>query len=219
MYVNSLLKFTVVFVRIRYLFLCLQMTAEYTDHYHHLAESIFILCSLSVIFVDLNHNYFDRSFLNLLQSYLPHWRYRNIRHNSYTCLFMLAACMIYHSIITKCTFDLEIFRITFVTMAILVSFWIQSIARRANMSDQSVDTNTSVGRCRLSKFRLFPNSSAFSSGPNSEVNIEGEVNSVYVEAFRVHYDEEEVPQERLEAAIRYLNTREGGKSCIQASIS
>ena len=190
----------------------LQMTAEYTDHYHHLAESIFILSSFAVIFVDLIHSYFDGSFLNLLQSYLPHWRYRNIRHNSYTCLFMLAACMIYHSIMTKCTFDLEIFRITCITVVIFVSFWIQSIARRANMSDQSVDTNMSVGRYRLSKFCLFPNSSAF-SGSRSKFNIEEELNSVYVEAFRVHYDEEEVPQERLEAAIRYLDNREGGNSC------
>ena len=98
--------------------------------------------------------------------------------------------------------------------------WIQSKARRANLSDQSVDTNTSVGRYRLSRFRLFPNSSAFSSGSQSEVNIEDELDSVYVEAFREIYDEEEVPQERLEAAIRYLNTREGGiKSCKQAGIS
>lgn len=87
------------------------------------------------------------------------------------------------------------------------------------MSDQSVDTNTSVGRYRLSRFRLFPNSSAFSSGSQSEVNIEEELNSDYVEAFRENYDEEEVPQERLEVAIRYLNNQEGGKSCIQASIS
>ena len=100
-----------------------------------------------------------------------------------------------------------------VAILLPVSFiWIQSKARRANVSDQSVDTNMSVGRYRLSKFRLFPNSSAF-SGSRSEFNIEEELNSVYVEAFRVHYDEEEVPQERLEAAIRYLNNREGGKSC------
>ena len=97
--------------------------------------------------------------------------------------------------------------------------WIQSKARRVNVSDQSVDTNTSVGRYRLSQFRLFSNSSAFSSGPNSEVIIEEEVNFPYVEAILENYAEEEVPQERLEAAIRYLNTREGGKSCIQASIS
>ena len=134
MYVKSLLKFTVVLVLH---FLCLQMTAEYTDYIHPLKESIFIL-SLA---------------LN-------------------------------------------------VAILLPVSFiWIQSKARRANVSDQSVDTNMSVGRYRLSKFRLFPNSSAF-SGSRSEFNIEEELNSVYVEAFRVHYDEEEVPQERLEAAIR-----------------
>ena len=152
MYVKSLLKFTVVLVLH---FLCLQMTAEYTDYIHPLKESILIL-----------------------------------------------------SLALNVAILLPVFLI-----------WIQSKARRVNVSDQSVDTNTSVGRYRLSQFRLFSNSSAFSSGPNSEVIIEEEVNFPYVEAILENYAEEEVPQERLEAAIRYLNTREGGKSCIQASIS
>ena len=53
-------------------------------------------------------------------------------------------------------------------------------------------------------------------GPQSEVIIEEELNFPYVKAVQ---DKIAVPQERLEAAIRYLNTQEGGKSCMQAGIS
>ena len=52
--------------------------------------------------------------------------------------------------------------------------------------------------------------------PQSEVIIEEELNFPYVKAVQ---DKIAVPQERLEAAIRYLNTQEGGKSCMQAGIS
>lgn len=48
--------------------------------------------------------------------------------------------------------------------------------------------------------------------PPPEINMEEEMKQPYMVAFREEYGEEEYPQEKVVAAIKYMNTRKGGKS-------
>ena len=75
---------------------------------------------------------------------------------------------------------------------------------------------TSASTCCGAGVPRFHLSLPTTPGPQSEVIIEEELNFPYVKAVQ---EKIAVPQERLEAAIRYLNTQEGGESCIQAGIS
>ena len=113
---------------------------------------------------------------------------------------------------------------------------IQVTDRSVSVRDQSVGTpqiqvtDRSVGECSVSVREQGTSASTCcgagiprfllslpsTSGPQSEVIIEEELNFPYVKAV---LKKNAVGQERVEAAIRYLNTREGGKSCKQAGIS
>lgn len=187
--------------------------------------------SLAVILIDWNHSFLERSLLRLILSYLPRWRYRNIRQDVNLCLFGVALGLIY---MKKLSFDLEFGRIIFVAVAVLLSFWLQSKTREENVSDKCIGTSkikvsnksvqgeplvtrdqeVSVSTCceagiPQSLLSLLPSSS---SEPQSEVDIEEEMRQKYVEDFREKFDEEIVPEEKLVTAIKYLNTRRGGKS-------
>lgn len=191
--------------------------------------------SLAVILIDWNHSFLERSLLRLLLSYLPRWRYRNIRQDVYICLVIVALAIIYHSSMKNFTINLEICRMTAVTIVILLSFWLQSKANPDNVSDKCIETSklkvsdksvgeslvtrdqeVSVATCcgagipqsLLSLLSLLPSSSE----PQSEVNIEEEMGQDYVLEFRKKFDEEIVPEEKLMTAIKYLNTCRGGKS-------
>lgn len=114
---------------------CLQMTSDLghtTSLYPLLVDSIFMSSSLAVILIDWNHSFLERSLLRLILSYLPRWRYRNIRQDVYLCLFAFALGVIY---MKKLSFDLEVCRIIFVAVAVLLSFWLQSKTRVENVSD------------------------------------------------------------------------------------
>uniref|UniRef100_K1QBD8 Uncharacterized protein n=1 Tax=Magallana gigas TaxID=29159 RepID=K1QBD8_MAGGI len=194
-----------------------------------LVESLFMSSSLAVILIDWNHSFLERSLLRLILSYLPRWRYRNIRQDVNLCLFGVALGLIY---MKKLSFDLEFGRIIFVAVAVLLSFWLQSKTREENVSDKCIGTSkikvsnksvqgeplvtrdqeVSVSTCceagiPQSLLSLLPSSS---SEPQSEVDIEEEMRQKYVEDFREKFDEEIVPEEKLVTAIKYLNTRRGG---------
>ena len=81
------------------------------------------------------------------------------------------------------------------------------------------DQGTSASTCCGAGIPRFHFSLPTTPGPQSEMIIEEELNFPYVRAVQEYFDEKEVPQERLEAALKYLNTQEGGRSCIQAGIS
>ncbi|XP_065922551.1 trichohyalin-like [Magallana gigas] len=193
-----------------------------------LVESLFMSSSLAVILIDWNHSFLERSLLRLILSYLPRWRYRNIRQDVYICLVILALAIIY---MKKLSFDMEVCRIIFIAVAVLLSFWLQSKTRLENVSDKCIGTSkikvsnksvqgetlvtrdqeVSVSTCceagiPQSLLFLLPSSSE----PQSEVDIEEEMRQSYVKDFREKFDEEIVPKEKLVTAIKYLNTRRGG---------
>ena len=89
---------------------------------------------------------------------------------------------------------------------------IQVTDRSVSVRDQGTSASTCCGAGIPRLLLSLPTT----PGPQSEVIIEEELNFPYVKAVLKKIA---VPQERLEAAIRYLNTREGGESCIQAGIS
>lgn len=217
------------------LFLCLQMTSDLGDTtalYPFLVETLFMSSSLAVILIDWNHSFLERSMLRLILSYLPRWRYRNMRQDVYLCLFAFALAIIYHSSMKNLTISPEICRMTAVTIVILLSFWLQSKTRVENVSDKCIGTSKiqvsdkSVGESLVTRdqevsvatccgagipqslLSLLPSSSE----PQSEVDIEEEMGQEYVLEFRKKFDEEIVSEEKLVTAIKYLNTRRGGKS-------
>uniref|UniRef100_A0A8W8MUU8 RING-type domain-containing protein n=1 Tax=Magallana gigas TaxID=29159 RepID=A0A8W8MUU8_MAGGI len=202
-----------------------------TSLYPVLVESLFMSSSLAVILIDWNHSFLERSLLRLILSYLPHWRYRNIRQDVYICLVIVALAIIYHSSMKNLTISPEICRMTAVTIVILLSFWLQSKTREENVSDKCIGTSkievsnksvqgeslvtrdqeVSVSTCceagiPQSLLSLLPSSSE----PQSEVDVEEEMRQSYVKDFREQFDEEIVPEEKLVTAIKYLNTRRGG---------
>nr|XP_034311669.1 uncharacterized protein LOC117684293 isoform X6 [Crassostrea gigas] len=209
----------------------LKMTSDVshlTSVFPLLVESLFMSSSLAVILIDWNHSFLERSLLRLILSYLPRWRYRNIRQDVYLCLVILALGVIY---MKKLSFDLEFGRIIFVAVAVLLSFWLQSKTREENVSDKCIGTSkiqvfdksvqgeslvtrdqeVSVSTCceagiPQSLLSLLPSSSE----PQSEVDIEEEMGQKYVKDFREKFDEEIVPEEKLVTAIKYLNTHKGG---------
>lgn len=187
--------------------------------------------SLAVILIDWNHSFLERSLLRLILSYLPRWRYRNIRQDVYLCLFSVALAMIYHSSMKNLTINIEICRMTAVTIVILLSFWLQSKTREENVSDKCIETSKiqvshkSVGESLVTRDQEVSASTCCEAGipqsllsllpsssePQSEVNIEEEMGQEYVKDFREKFDEEIVPEEKLVTAIKYLNTLRGGK--------
>uniref|UniRef100_A0A8W8N168 RING-type domain-containing protein n=1 Tax=Magallana gigas TaxID=29159 RepID=A0A8W8N168_MAGGI len=202
-----------------------------TSLYPVLMESLFMSSSLAVILIDWNHSFLERSLLRLILSYLPRWRYRNIRQDVYICLVIVALAIIYHSSMKNLTISPEICRMTAVTIVILLSFWLQSKTREENVSDKCIGTSKikvsnksvqgeslvtrdqedSVSTCceagiPQSLLSLLPSSSE----PQSEVDVEEEMRQSYVKDFREQFDEEIVPEEKLVTAIKYLNTRRGG---------
>lgn len=74
--------------------------------------------------------------------------------------------------------------------------------------DQEVSTSTcsGVGVLQLLLSQLYPRE------PPPEINMEEEMKQPYMEAFREVYGEEDYPQEKVVAAIKYMNTLRGGKS-------
>ncbi|XP_062614494.1 golgin subfamily A member 6-like protein 25 [Saccostrea cucullata] len=188
-----------------------------------LAESVFMSTSLAVILIDWNHSFLETSLLRLIQSYLPRWRNRNIRQDVYICLVIAALGIIYHSSMKQLSVNMEICRVTAVTVVVLLSFWFQRKCvgtPKVPVSDKSVggsrvtqrdQTSSASSCCGVGIPRhLLSLSSSCSSEPHSEVNIEEELTEGYVEAFRELFDEEEVTQEELVTAIQYLNTLKGG---------
>lgn len=209
----------------------LQMTSDLghsTSLYPVLVETLFMSSSLAVILIDWNHSFLERSLLRLILSYLPRWRYRNIRQDVYICLVILALGIIY---MKKSSFDMEVCRIIFVAVAVLLSFWLQSKTREENMSDKCIETSKiqvshkSVGEslvtrdqevsastcCKAGILQSLLSLLPSSSEPQSEVDTEEEMGQEYVKDFRKKFDEEIVPEEKLLTAIKYLNTLRGGK--------
>ena len=112
-----------------------------------------------------------------------------------------------------------------IVLVMVILFLLWQIKRQSvgtpqiQVTDRSVSVRhqgTSASTCCGAGVPRFLLSLPTTPGPQSEVIIEEELNLPYVKAV---LKKNAVPQERLEAAIRYLNTREGGKYCIQAGIS
>lgn len=76
------------------------------------------------------------------------------------------------------------------------------------------DQGNSASTCCGARVPQFLLSLPASSVPQCEVNIEEEMMEPYVLAFRSHFDLEEVSNEKLATAIRYLNTLRGGMSYL-----
>lgn len=74
--------------------------------------------------------------------------------------------------------------------------------------NQGVSTSTCCGAgvLQLLLSHLSP------TEPPPEINMEEEMKQPYMVAFREEYGEEEYPQEKVVAAIKYMNTLRGGKS-------
>lgn len=211
--------------QVTHLFLCLQMTADLshlTSVFPLLVESIFMSSSLAVILIDWNHSFLETSVLKLLKSHLPRWRDRNIRQDVYICLFGLALSMMYTNSLKNFAINMENCRIAGASLVVLLSFWLQSKTKSHNTSEKSVggspvtlkDQGISASTCCGARVPQYPLSLPTSSVPQSEVNIEEEMKKPYVLAFRSHFDLEEVSEEKLATAIRYLNTLMGGKSYL-----
>lgn len=223
--------------QVTHLFLCLQMTADLShliSVFPLLVESIFMSSSLAVILIDWNHCCLETSLSRVLQSYLPRWRNHNVRLKTYLCLFGISLAIMYTNSMINFSINMENFRIAITSIVVLLSFWFQSKANSNTFSnkhmeipknqvshksvggfpvtlrDQGISASTCCG-ARVPKNPLFLPTSSL---PQSEVNIEEEKKKPYVLAFRSHFDLEEVSEEKLATAIRYLNTRMGGKSYL-----
>ncbi|XP_078341488.1 uncharacterized protein LOC144627705 isoform X2 [Crassostrea virginica] len=86
------------------------------------------------------------------------------------------------------------------------------------VTDRSVsvrDQGTSASTCCGAGVPPFLFSLPTTPGPQSEVIIEEELNLPYVKAVQ---EKNAVPQERLEVAIRYLNTQEGGIQAHRSAV-
>uniref|UniRef100_A0A8W8N0V9 RING-type domain-containing protein n=1 Tax=Magallana gigas TaxID=29159 RepID=A0A8W8N0V9_MAGGI len=203
-----------------------------TSPYPFLVESLFMSSSLAVILIDWNHSFLERSLLRVILSYLPRWRYRNIRQDVYICLVIVALAIMYNNSMKNFAINMENCRIAGASIVVLLSFWLQSKANPEKVSDKCIGTSkiqvadksvqgeslvtrnqeVSVSTCceagiPQSLLSLLPSSS---SEPQSEVNIEEEMRQEYVKDFLEEFDEEIVPEEKLVTAIKYLNTLRGG---------
>lgn len=210
---------------VTHLFLCLQMTAD-LSHLSSVLPSLMevfaITSSLAVIFIDWNHNFLERSHLRFLQSYLPQWRSQSTRQGSYICLVILALAIIYNNSMKNFAINMQNCLFAGASLVVLLSFWLQSKTKSHNTSEKSVggspvtlkDQGISASTCCGARVPQYLLSLPTSSVPQSEVNIEEEKKKPYVLAFRSHFDLEEVSEEKLATAIRYLNTYMGGKSYL-----
>ena len=167
-----------------------------------LAEFVFMFCALAVILIDWFHSLFERS---LLWSYLPQWRQSNLRQNVYLCLLGYGLSLMYAYSVQDSPSKTVNDRLVKASIGILLSFWLQNKIRPENTSDQSA----SPPQDRLSRIHslLLPIT------PDDEplsVNIEEELRSKYVKVYRKTYDEMKVSEEKMIAAIKYLNRLKGG---------
>lgn len=220
-----------------HLFFCLQMTSDLshlTSVFPLVVESIFMSSSLAVILIDWNHSCLETSLLRALQSYLPRWRNRNIRQKTYLCLFGISLAIMYTNSMINFSINMENFRIAITSIVVLLSFWFQSKTNSNTLSNQIAefpkvqvshntvgrspvtlrDQGTSASTCCGARIPQYPLSLPTSSVPQPEVNVEEEMKEPYVLAFRSQFDLEEVSEEKLATAIRYLNTLRGGKSYL-----
>ncbi|XP_052721826.1 uncharacterized protein LOC128192861 isoform X2 [Crassostrea angulata] len=197
------------------------MTADlshFSSVFPSLMEAFAIASSLTVIFIDWNHNLRERSQLRFLQSYLPQWRSQSTRQGSYTCLVILALAIIYNNSMKNFAINLQNCLFAGASLVVLLSFWLQSKIKILNTSNKSVggspvilrDQGINASTCCGARVPQFLLSLPASSVPQSEVNIEEEMKEPYVLALRSHFDLEEVSNEKLATAIRYLNTLRGG---------
>lgn len=82
--------------------------SDMTSLYPFLVESFFMSSSLAVILIDWNHSFLERSLLRLILSYLPRWRYRNIRQDVYLCLFGMALAIMYTNSMKNIAINMEL---------------------------------------------------------------------------------------------------------------
>ncbi|XP_078341184.1 uncharacterized protein LOC111102814 isoform X2 [Crassostrea virginica] len=197
-----------------------------------LLEYIFMSSSFAVIFIDWNHSFLETSLLKLLQSYLPQWRKRSFRQDVYICLIFSALAVMYTNSMKIFSVSIENCRIAGTSIAVLLSYWLQSKIKSRDVSNQCIGTPTvevshkSVGESSVAVqdqetsastccgsgvpqflLSLLPPAS---SEPQTEVNIEEEMRGDYVREFRSQFDEEVVSEEKLVTAIMYLNSLRGG---------
>ncbi|XP_052686900.1 uncharacterized protein LOC128166025 [Crassostrea angulata] len=190
-----------------------------------LVESLFMSSSLAVILIDWNHSFLDRSLLRLILSYLPRWRYRNIRQDVYICLFGVALAIMYNNSMKNFAINMENCRIIGASIVILLSFWLQSKANKVHVSDKCIGTSkiqvsdksvqgeslvtrdqeVNVSTCCGAGVPQLLLPLSFSSKPPPEIDIRKEMGESYVEACKSQYDEEE-----LVTALKYLNKLKGG---------
>lgn len=203
------------------------MTADlshFTSVFPSLMEAIAIASSLTVIFIDWNHKFLERSQLRFIQSFLPHWRCQNTRQGSYICLVTVALAIIYDNSMKNFAVNIQNCLTVGASLVVILSVWLQSRTKSQNTSDKSVggspvtlrDQGISASTCCGARVPQFLLSLPASTVPQSEVNIKEEMKEPYVLAFRSHFDLEEVSEEKLATAIKYLNTLRGGKSCHTA---
>ena len=166
------------------------------------AELVFLFCALAVILIDGIHSLFERS---LLWSYLPQWRQKNFRQNVYLCLLGYGLTIMYANSFQDSPSKTVNDTLAQASFGILLSFWGQNKLGPENASDQSA-TPPQDRLSRIHSLLL----TITSNEPQSEVNIAEELRSDYVKGYRKIYDERLVPEEKLVAAIKYLNRLKGG---------
>ena len=167
------------------------------------AEFVFMFCALAVILIDWFLSHFERS---LLLSYLPQLRQRNLRENVYLCLLGYGLTIMYANSFQDLPSNTLNGRLAVTSCGVLLAFWWQNKIRPDNTSDQSA----SPPQDRLSRIHSLLLPITPDDEPQFEVNIEEELRSDYVKVYREIYDERKVPEEKLVAAIKYLNRLKGG---------
>lgn len=168
-----------------------------------LAEFVFMFCAFAVTFIDRYYSLFKRS---LLWSYLPQWRQSNLRQNVYLCLLGYGLTIMYANSVQDLPSNTLNGRLAVISCGVLLSFWWQNKIGPENASDRSA----THPQDRLSRIHSLLLPITDNDEPQSEVNIEEELRSDYVKGYRKIHDERKVPEEKLVAAIKYLNRLKGG---------
>lgn len=175
--------------------------------FHQLAEFGFIFLAVAIITLDWYHSFLEKALL-FLRSYLPQWKHKITRQNLYLCLLGYGLTIMFANSLK----DLPSNTLNGIVAAsssvhvVLLSFSRQSKVGPENASDQSA----THPQDRLSRIHSLLLPITEDDEPQSEVNIEEELRSDYVKGYRKIYDERKVPEEKLVAAIKYLNRLKGG---------
>lgn len=173
--------------------------------FHLLAEFGFIFLAVAIITLDWYHSSLEKALLFLV-SYRPQWKQKFTRQNLYLCLLGYGLTIMFANSLKDLPSNTLNGILAASSSVVLLSFSRQSKKGPENASDRSA----TPPQDRLSRILslLLPITS--NDKPQSKVNIEEELRSKYVEDYRKTNDGRKVPEEKMVAAIKYLNRLKGG---------